>query len=737
MSKSKIPIYLDYNATTPIDRRVAEYMKPFLEDYFGNPSSSHAFGVKARSVLRNAREQVASLINCQPEEVIFTGGGTESNNLAIKGYAYKHRERGSHIITSSVEHPAVMEVCRYLEKNGFKLTILPVDTDGLVVPGSLERALQPDTILVSIMHANNETGTIQPIEEMAGICRSRNIAFHTDAAQSAGKIPVDVDKLGVQMLSIAGHKLYGPKGVGALYVRAGTGIEKILHGAGHEYGLRPGTENVMEIAGLGKACELAEQELQENMDHMALTRDMLWQGIQESCPGCKRNGSIKHSLPNTLNVGFHGVDADYLLTRMEGLAASAGAACHTDDVILSPVLRSMQVPEEYARGSIRFSVGKSTTKEEIDKSIERITKAYNELTAGLETDSSIDETEKLRLTQYTHGMGCACKLRPQDLENILQNIPVQTNPSVLVDLSTSDDAAVYRIAEDTALVVSLDFFTPIVDDPYTFGAIAAANALSDLYSMGAKPLFGLNIVGFPVKTLPWSVLEQILRGASDKAQEAGIAILGGHSIEDNEPKYGMVACGTVHPEKILRNRGAEAGDRLILTKAIGTGIISTATKRGAVDPGILEAANHTMAALNNRAIELTRGLKVHACTDVTGFGLAGHLAEMFRNSNTDAHITINKIPLLPGVKNLAMSGYIPGGTKNNYAFAAEYCHWQDKISKTLRYISCDAMTSGGLLLAMPENDAGKYLEAAEKAGLDQVMQIGEVNGKGTGKIFFK
>ena len=250
-------IYLDYNATTPVDRDVVQAMQPYLEKYFGNPSSSHSFGTDAKVAVENARKQVADLINCRPDEIIFTSGGTESNNLAIKGFVYANEHKGKHIITSAIEHPSVLEVCRYLESKGFLVTCLPVDGSGRINPGDVEAAVTPGTILISVMHANNEIGTIQPVSEIAEIAHSHNIAFHTDAAQSAGKYAVEVRKMGVDLLTIAGHKLYAPKGVGALYIRDGIILEKLIHGADHEQNKRAGTENVPEITGLGKACEIA------------------------------------------------------------------------------------------------------------------------------------------------------------------------------------------------------------------------------------------------------------------------------------------------------------------------------------------------------------------------------------------------------------------------------------------------------------------------------------------------
>ena len=262
-----LPIYLDYNATTPIDREVAEAMKPFLDELFGNPSSSHEFGVRTRKAVETARKQVAGLIGCSPQEIIFTSGGTESNNFAIKGVALANRHKGNHIITTSIEHPAVIEVCKYLASNGFRITYLPVDEFGWVDPDNVKKAITSETILITVMHANNEVGTIQPIEEIGEIARMQQVIFHTDAAQSVGKINVDVNRMKVDLLSIAGHKLYAPKGIGALYIRKGVKLEKLIHGADHEMNQRAGTENILEISGLGKACEIAKRDLEKNSIH--------------------------------------------------------------------------------------------------------------------------------------------------------------------------------------------------------------------------------------------------------------------------------------------------------------------------------------------------------------------------------------------------------------------------------------------------------------------------------------
>jgi len=361
------PIYLDYNATTPIDPEVAEAMRPYLFEHFGNPSSSHWYGIQTKKAVDEARRQVAALLHCNPEEVVFTSGGSESNNYAIKGTAFANREKGNHIITSAIEHPAVLEVCKYLAEKGFQITYLPVDEFCLVAPRELQENIRPQTILITIMHANNEVGTIQPIAEIAKIAKEHGIVFHTDAAQSVGKIPTRVDELDVDLLTIAGHKLYAPKGIGALYVRGGIRLEKLIHGADHEQDLRAGTENVLEIVGLGQACEIAKRDLAKNTRHMQKMRDLLYAGLRQQWGEIRLNGHPEKRLPNTLSVCFQSIEANTLLAEIESVAASAGAACHSDSVRVSSVLEAMQVDLEYAMGTVRFSTGKMTTEDEVKK----------------------------------------------------------------------------------------------------------------------------------------------------------------------------------------------------------------------------------------------------------------------------------------------------------------------------------------------------------------------------------
>lgn len=722
----KEPIYLDYNASSPISKEVAEAMRPFLDNYFGNPSSMHKYGAEAKKAVEKARHQVASLINCDPSEIIFTSGGTESNNYAIKGIAFANKDRGKHIITSAIEHPAVFEVCNYLSKNGFEITTVPVDSFGFVAPEDIRKSIKPNTVLISIMHANNEVGSIQNIAEIGAIAREHEIYFHTDAAQSVGKIPVDVRQMQVDLLSIAGHKFYAPKGIGALYIRDGLRLEKFMHGADHEQNLRAGTENVLEIVGLGEAAAQAQAKLSEIQKQTKNTRDHLLKLLKIKLPDLRVNSDPERCLPNTLSISFPNIEANTLVSRLESVAVSAGAACHSESIDVSAVLQAMQVPLEYAMGTIRMSTGKYTTMEEVERAAEAITATVKELRfKDGDIPAPARNIKNIKLTHFTRGLGCACKLEQKKLDRILKKLKPITNPNVLVGTESSDDAAVYKISEEQALVQTIDFFTPVVDDPYDFGAIAAANALSDIYAMGATPVFALNIVGFPEETLPMEVLEQILLGAQDKTHEAGIPIIGGHSVEDTEPKFGLVVSGLVDPKKVIKNQGARAGDVLVLTKPLGTGIITTALKRGLVEPELEKEVVAVMSTLNKKAAEIMLQYEPHACTDITGFGLLGHLAEMLRNTEVSAELEMNKIPFLREVKNLATAGTIPGGSYNNLEFVSEEVSFNG-LSKINRLMLADAQTSGGLLIALSLAHAANFIEEFNAESTIKAFVIGKI-----------
>ena len=723
------PVYLDYNATTPIDPRVKEAMMPFLDTAFGNPSSSHWYGVQARQAIEKARRQVAELLRCEPDEIVFTSGGSESNNLAIKGAALSSRHKGSHIITSQIEHPAVLQVCRYLQEHGFTVTFLPVDEFGRIDSRQLRAAIRGDTILISIMHANNEVGSIQPIVEIADIAHEYNILVHSDAAQSVGKIPVSIPDLGIDLLSIAGHKCYAPKGVGALYVKRGVLLEKQMHGADHEHHLRAGTENVPEIVGLGCACELILNEGESDFEQLRKHRDYLESGLRDRIQHLRINGHPEFRLPNTLSVSFQSIEANTILDQLQPIAASAGAACHTDDITISHVLEAMQVPQDWAMGTLRLSVGRMTKQAEVETAVTEIVNAVNALQGG--RDINEPERGQINLTRFTHGLGCACKLRPQALQALLQTLPPVQHENILVGTEAADDAAVYQIDKETAWVQTVDFFTPIVDDPYDFGQIAAANSLSDIYAMGAQPLFGLNVVAFPSNRLPLHVLESILQGAADKASEAGIPIAGGHTIDDTEPKYGLVVCGRVHPQRLWKNKGARPGDALILTKPIGLGILTTAMKRHAVDTESAQTAIQTMTALNKQSAETAIEYEIHACTDITGFGLLGHCLEMLKASRMDAEIYAEKVPLLSRVLELSGAGIIPGGTRSNLDFVEPDMDWKAALSPAYKAVLADAQTSGGLLFAAPPQKPS-LLKALQEKG--QAWEIGKIVRPGKGRI---
>ncbi len=361
-------IYMDHNATTPLREEVLEAMLPYLRDEFGNASSLHAYGIRARRAVEAAREQVAAALGAHPREIIFTGCGTEADNQAIKGVAFANRERGNHIITSRIEHKAVLETCEYMEKHGFRVTYLPVDEYGVVHPEDVAQAITEHTVLVSVMFANNEVGTIQPIAEIAQICRQRGVYFHTDAVQAVGKLPVNVEQLGVDLLSLSAHKFYGPKGVGALYVRKGVKIEPLLHGGHQEWGLRAATENVAGIVGLGKAIELRLAEMEAEAQRLTALRERLYNGIVAQIDHVYLNGHPTQRLPGTLSVYFDYIEGEAIILGLdlEGVAVSSGSACTSATLEPSHVLLAMGVHPATAQGSLRFSLGRGNTEEDID-----------------------------------------------------------------------------------------------------------------------------------------------------------------------------------------------------------------------------------------------------------------------------------------------------------------------------------------------------------------------------------
>lgn len=371
------PIYLDYNATTPVAPEVVDAMLPFLREHFGNPSSSHPFGRLAAQAVVEARSHVAALIGARGDEIVFTGCATEANNLALLGVARARGDTKRHLVVSAIEHPAVMAPAKHLQEEGWSLTVVPVDGFGRVSPQDIAQALRPDTALVSVMHANNEIGTIQPIQEIAQITRARGVLLHTDAAQSAGKIPVNVDTLGVDLLTLAGHKLYATKGVGALYIRQNTPVRNISFGADHEHGLRPGTENVPAIVGFGVAARLARERLPQATRHLRELRDQLHALLIEAIPGLILNGHPDQRLPNTLHVSFPGTSGRRLLDQASQIvAASLGSACHSEHDAVSGVLAAIGVDSVRATGAVRLSVGAMTTPDEVSRAASGLIKAW-------------------------------------------------------------------------------------------------------------------------------------------------------------------------------------------------------------------------------------------------------------------------------------------------------------------------------------------------------------------------
>lgn len=384
-------IYLDHCATTPIHPEVMEAMLPYFIDFYGNPSSIHSFGRKAKEGLTVAREQVAELIGADPSEIVFTSGGTEADNLAIQGISFSSENKGNHIITSSIEHHAVLNTCRYLEERGFTVTYLPVDGEGLVDPDDVVYAISDRTILISIMHANNEIGTIEPVAEVAAIAKERGIVFHTDAVQTIGKIPVNVDLLNVDLLSLSGHKIYGPKGVGALYIRKGCVLFPILYGGKQEGGIRHGTENVPAIVGFGKACELARCDLTFQMKYLKNMRDHLQKSIIDEIPDTHINGSQKKRLPHIVNLSVESIEAESIVRELDkkGIAISAGSACTSDSIEISHVIAALGSPKHVAGGSIRCSLGRDNTPEQIPYIVRILSEVVQKLKGIAELEQSL------------------------------------------------------------------------------------------------------------------------------------------------------------------------------------------------------------------------------------------------------------------------------------------------------------------------------------------------------------
>ncbi len=379
------PVYMDYQATTPVDKRVVDAMMPFFTEYFGNTASTqHRFGWIAKEAVELARRTIASAFNAQPKEIIFTSGATESNNLALKGIAHAFRSKGNHIITTSIEHKCVLDSCQYLERQGFRVTYLPVNADGRIEVDEVRKAITSQTILVSVMMANNEIGTIQPIEEIGAVCKEHGIIFHTDATQCVGKMNIDVQKLNIHAMSCSSHKLYGPKGIGALYLRSKNprvNIEPQISGGGHEFGLRSGTLNVPAIVGFGKAVQIAIGSMEQEMSRQQQLRDLLWNKLS-AIDNVTVNGSTQFRIQNNLSITFHGVNAEMLMTALSDIAISAGAACNSEELgeqKYSHVLQAIGLDEEAGKSTIRFGVGRFTTEDEINYVAEKVTGAVEKL----------------------------------------------------------------------------------------------------------------------------------------------------------------------------------------------------------------------------------------------------------------------------------------------------------------------------------------------------------------------
>ena len=796
-SSTEKVIYLDYNATTNIHEEVRKAMEPYLAIYFGNPSSSHKYGIQTKKGIVKARNQIAKMLNCSSSEIIITSGASESNNYANKGIInyYFHNTQPPEkisVISSSIEHPSVMEVYPYLKsiyKDKIDIISLPVEKNGIINLETFKNSMQKNTLLVSIMLANNETGCVQPIKEITEIAKkiNPNCIVHTDASQALGKIPVDVKDLGVDLLTVAGHKIYGPKGIGALYIKNGIEkkLEKIIHGASHENNLRAGTENVLEIVGLGEACGLISRDLNKRMRQFMITRNILYKIISEKVP---KNNYVLHGpeidtsidinklndeqlqelvkkekrLTNTLYISFPGIEANLILDKLsDKIACSAGAACHSEGVHMSHVLQAMKVSPQIAMGTLRISTGILTTEKDAEESAKNIA----EVVIQLMPKNNISENNNLlkyvkedqeaidncRLTKNTHGMGCGCKISPKLLQEVLSSLPVQKcipkDKNILVDNSSFDDGSVYNLTpfyipnnskenKELALVSTLDFFTPICDNPYDFGAISCANALSDIYAMGAKPINALSIVAFPITLLPKIILKEILRGAQDKADEAECPILGGHSIDDNEPKFGLSVNGLVEKNKIWKNNNIKKDNFIILTKKIGTGVIMTSLKKDIVDKNekCVKDAIDTMKSLNKYHCELVidNNINIDACTDITGFGLLGHLSECLlgeQNKNYYAEINYNNIHFISDkVNELTEMGMTPGGAKSNLAYVEGKVDYDKKMTENEKLLINDPQTSGGLLMFMGEEEKNKMVKLCKEKNME-CFEIGKIYEK--------
>ena len=720
-------IYFDHNASTPLESEVISKMKSVLENNFGNPSSSHIYGLKSKQIIEEARDSLAKMLNADAEEIIFTSGGSESNNMAIRGIVKQFPK--CHIITSVIEHPSVQKVCDALELDGFRVTSVKVDHTGIIDIDDFKNQICDDTKLISIMLANNETGVLQPIKKIAEIAKKHKILIHTDAAQAAGKIKIDVNELNVDLLTIAAHKMYGPKGVGALYIRRGVKINPLILGAGHEGGLRAGTENVLEIAGLGVAAQIFIDNSNEIINHQKELRDRFFEQIYKYIPSVKLNSDVENRLPNTANLYFPDCNANKILSEIPEIAASAGAACHADSIEPSQVLTAMGFTGERALGSIRFSFGRTNTSEEIDFAVEKIVKVVNELQKSISNEHISDEKSITTLSLANSSLGCSCKLSPKNLNDVLKNITNPLNIDNNSGFENSDDAGVYFLDDKTAILSTIDFIAPIVENPFDFGRIATANALSDIYAMGGKPLFANNIVVFPEDKLPKEILVEILKGAQSVTDLAGVQILGGHSVKDNEIKYGMSVTGIVNRENLLKNNGAETGDILILTKAIGVGVLCMAMKKRLLQTKTIKKIIDKMANLNKDISEILNDFMVTACTDISGFGLLGHLSEMMEGSGKSAILYQQEIPIFEDVEKIVRLGIVSDGYFGNVDYFDKNIEWCNDISPSTKKIFFDPQTSGGLLFSIKAQDTEDILKIFHEKNINDIYKIGKIIDK--------
>ena len=729
--------------------------------------------------------------------MFFTSGGTESNNIVIYGAILNAIRAGiaePHVIISAIEHPSVVEVVREAKRYfNVRESVLGVDKLGLVNLEQLKEMLTPETCLVSVMLANNEVGTVNQNKAIKEIVDAHNARkdskiftiYHSDCSQAAGKIPIHAHEC--DCASIAGHKLYAPKGIGVLYKRTGVELTKLIDGAGQERGVRPGTENVLYCKALGLASEISMKEVGDRMARHAELVEAIYSELRSlrhvvhgfAADLLRDNRFVQYfrehteypqCLPNTLSISFVNVPAQFVIAAVQDrVCVSAGAACHSDRVELSAVLRAMGVSNEDGQGTLRITVGDGLKKEDcvrgariiadavrgytgqketvpqqpvVSKSTEenhvsdmvsgKNTKKFVPESCPIQEDAAVPaENKRQNMLTFTQSLGCACKLRPQLLDRVLNLIDFGTDPRVPVTSATRDDACVFT-TEDGMFVLTIDFFAPVVKDARDFGRVAAANAISDIYAMNGRPLVAIAAAGFNSTRLSEASMKDILSGASEKCQEAKIIIAGGHTIEAPEPFFGLAVIGQVQNPNMLRRNvipEAKCPAYLVLTKQLGTGMVVAAEKYGLLDKleygrAMYENAVRNMAQLNNSVCLLSEAdvAAVCALTDVTGFGLAGHLSEML-GDQLSADIYFDEIELIPHVAEL-YSGYmeVVRPTTNNFEYATARGIRLVAENQYQMDVVCDPSTSGGLLYAV--------------VGLENARRIAEtVGGKIVGTAY--